>query len=165
MLKSIIKSQHIIGTIAIGDVKGTLSCPDLTTLAENSWEELRNLKITQLHWFIIYSLGFTLSDGQTCKAGKHDFQNSHFFDPTKKITRIECIIPEDEYWIFQIHFYHHQERLVALGKGLNENDIFKDYGERVEVFEIGDDEQLIGCDLDYCKNFFMGIKWIKMRLY
>ena len=32
---------------------------------------------------------------------------------------------------------------------------------RREVFEIADDEQLIGCELDHDKDLFVGVTWIK----
>ena len=41
----------------------------------------------------------------------------------------------------------------------------KAMGGRVEVFDIAEDEQLIGCELDSDKDYFLGVKWIKMRLY
>ena len=49
------------------------------------------------------------------KAGKKNFTNKHIFDPAKKITKIETIIVHTEWDIMQINFYHHEERLVAVG--------------------------------------------------
>ncbi len=43
-------------------------------------------------WSSVLSFGLNLSDGQTCKAGNNNFDQSHFFDPAKKITKITCII-------------------------------------------------------------------------
>ena len=45
----------------------------------------------------------------------------------------------------------------------------KDYGGRVEVFEIAEDEQLIGCELhEYTDSDgdidFAGVTWIKIKL-
>ena len=71
---------------------------------------------------------------------------SHIFDPAKKITRVEVIIFRDEKDIIRINFYHHAERLVAVG-GKNDEYVER-HGGRVEVFKIADDEQLIGCKLD-----------------
>ena len=80
---------------------GTSAIPDLTILAEKSWEELRKLTFTQMKWssFGIDALGFTLSDDETCKAGANDFTNSHTFDPSKKITSVETIISKKEEYI------------------------------------------------------------------
>ena len=52
---------------------GTVNIPKTATLARKSWEELRKLTFTQMKWssFGIAALGFTLSDDQSCKAGKH----------------------------------------------------------------------------------------------
>ena len=77
-----------------------------------------------------------------------------------KITRIECIIHKKEYDIIQMNFYHNGERLLKAGI---DNSI-KILGDRKEVFEIADDEQLIGCELYYEKRFFSGVKWIKMKI-
>jgi hypothetical protein len=45
----------------------------------------------------------------------------------------------------------------------------KEYGGRVEVFEIAEDEQLIGCELhemtyDNGNSDFVGVTWIKIKL-
>ena len=56
-----------------------------------------------------------LNDGQSCKAGDWASTNSHIFDPTKKITRIEVIIGKLEYMIISINFFSGEERLVQVG--------------------------------------------------
>ena len=61
-----------------------------------------------------------------------------------------------------MNFYHYQQRLVQVGFS---EDYVERNGGRREVFEIAEDEQLFGLELDYCKAFFRGAKWIKMRLY
>jgi hypothetical protein len=46
--------------------------------------------------------------------------------------------------IVKINFYHHTERLLIVGR----NDFcFNGYDGIREVFEIAEDEQLIGCEL------------------
>ena len=45
----------------------------------------------------------------------------------------------------QINFFSGEERLVSTGWS---DDDGKRHGGRVEVFEIADDERLIGCQLD-----------------
>ena len=94
-------------------------------------------------------LEFTFNDGQKCKAGTEygSDEESHFFDPTKKITKIETFIDTDERSILQIHFYHHEERLVMAGKEISKVMRAVFVG-RKEVFEIAEDEQLIGCELE-----------------
>ena len=94
---------------------GTFSFPDMPTLTHLSWQELRNLTITQVKWNGALTIGFTISDSQSCKAGKENFINSHSFDQTKKITKVEVIIHKIEYHIIRINFYNHQQRLVAAG--------------------------------------------------
>ena len=112
------------------------------------------------------TIGFTLNDGQTCKAGTEDCNKSHSFDPTKKITKIEVIIYKHEKMIMQINFYHHQQRLVKVGYG---DGGVKTWGGRVELFEIADDEQLIGCKLNETKVrsgdiYFCGVTWLTMKI-
>ena len=103
-----------------------------------------------------------MSDGQSCKVGTtYDFNNNYIFDPAKKITRIECIVHKSECEIMQMNFYHHQQRLVAVG--CDDYDV-KKYGGRVEVFEIEDKEQLMGCELDFCTRAMFGVTWVKWRI-
>ena len=66
-----------------------------------------------------------------------DFDRSHIFDPTKKITKVEVIIDKNEQDMMQMNFYHHGERLVAVGY---DDDVWVNFlGGRLEVFEISDD--------------------------
>ncbi len=49
------------------------------------------------------------------------------------------------------------------------DDWVKKFGGRVEVFEIAENEQLIGCELDECTDengyyHFGGVTWIKIKL-
>ena len=105
------------------------------------------LYINKVEWYSIYTLSFTLSNGEYCTAGSVKVNESHTFEPNKKITKVECIINKDELWITLINFYSGQETLVQVGMKYD-HDVMK-YGGRVEVFEIEDDEQLIGCELDF----------------
>ena len=47
-LKSISKSQHIIGNNMVEYVTDSASIPDMLTIVNKSYEELRNLTITQV---------------------------------------------------------------------------------------------------------------------
>ena len=78
----------------------------------------------------------------------------------KKITRIEHIINKDEYRIMRINFYHYQERLVKVGYS---DHYVNERAGRVEVFDIAEDEQLIGCEMEYCKRYYWGITWWKIK--
>ena len=131
------------------------------TLMEKNIEDLRKLSVAKVQWCGNCSLGFTLNDAQTCKAGTDEFTNSRKFDPAKKITNIETIFRKEENSIIRISFYHHQLRLVAVGL---DDDYVKKRSGRVEVFEIAHDEQLIGCELSYSKDYFRGVTWIKMKV-
>ena len=95
----------------------------MATFADKSLEELLNLTITKVYWRSFNGilgfecLGFSLNDGQSCRAGERDYTKSYTFKQAKKITRISTVI-----WnmsmtssIIQINFYHHQERLLRLG--------------------------------------------------
>ncbi len=65
-----------------------------------------------------------------------------------------------------INFYSGQENLVQVGSHYD----VKKWGRRVEIFEIADDEQLIGAELyhgDYDNNgwdFFRGVTWFKCKI-
>ena len=48
MLKSIVKSQRIIGSKDLNNVKGTVNLLDMPTLTNMSLQEIRNLAITQM---------------------------------------------------------------------------------------------------------------------
>ena len=94
-----------------------------------------------MQWFTFKTLGFTLSDGQTCKAGtQNECNKSHTFDTSKKITWVECIIWRDEWTILQINFYHYQQRLVQVGIPDDNFVKISNGAGRIEVFEIADDE-------------------------
>ncbi len=66
-----------------------------------------------------------------------------------------------------INFYSGQETLVQVGWN---DDGVKEYGGRVESFEIADDEQLIGAELyhgDYDNDgddWFRGVTWFKCKI-
>ena len=70
-------------------------------------------------------------------------------------------ISKGECFIHQIYFYSGQEILVQVGE---DDDYVKRWGERVESFEIAGDEQLIGCELDFCKDYFRGVTWLKWKI-
>ena len=69
MIDSIVESEQIIGKVSFKDVKITLKVPEMIMLDKMSLKQLRNLTISQVEWYFSYSLGFILSDGQSCKAG------------------------------------------------------------------------------------------------
>jgi hypothetical protein len=59
-------------------------------------QEISKLTINEVQWFrssrFISHLEFTLSDGQKCEAGPYESNQSHTFDKSKKITKVEVII-------------------------------------------------------------------------
>jgi hypothetical protein len=61
----------------------------------------------------------------------------------------------------RINFYSGDKTLVQVGA---DDAPVKVYGGRVETFEIGTDEQLIGCELSYCDRLFRGVTWLKIIL-
>jgi hypothetical protein len=68
----------------------------------------------------------------------------------------------------RINFYSGQKTLVQVGD--NDDDYVKKYGERVESFEIADDEQLIGAELYHGEynnegwDYFRGVTWFKCKI-
>ena len=166
-IKSIVKSHRIIPKEVINNLISKVIFPDMSTLAKQNRQELKNLIITQVHWDKNCSLGLTLNDDKSCKAGTVVCNNSHTFDPTKKITRVEVIIEKFERSIVQINFFSGEERLVAVGLF---DDYDKSWGGRRETFEMAADEQLIGCELDHgtsCSrkgDYFIGVTWLKWKI-
>ena len=122
------------------------------------------LYVNKVEWYSVETLSFTLSNGEYCTAGSQKVIKSHKFDPNKKITKVECIFEKTGYGFLQINFYSGQETLVQVGA--SDDRVIKRYGGRVEIFEIEDDEQLIGCELmsfiDNRDNF-AGVTWIKWK--
>ena len=99
----------MIGTDGAKNVKNTVKLPDILKLESKNSQELINMSITQVEWNDNHSIGFTLNDGQSCKAkaGPNSFPYRYTFDPSKKITKVEVIINKSEWWIIRINFYHH----------------------------------------------------------
>ncbi len=66
----------------------------------------------------------------------------------------------------RINFYSGQETLVKVGC----DDDVKEYGGRVETFEIAADEQLIGAELYHGEvynngvDYFRGLTWLKCKI-
>ena len=67
--------------------------PNMLTFANKNVEKLRKFRIDRVFWSGSYTVGISLNDGQRCDAGaKLGYTQVHIFDPTKKITKVECII-------------------------------------------------------------------------
>ena len=64
--------------------------------------------------------------------------------------------------IIRINFYSGDELLVQTG--LDDDDYVKEYGGRVESFEIAADEQLIGAELYYSHSYFLGVTFLKCKI-
>jgi hypothetical protein len=136
----------------------------MENLFNKSIKEMRKMTFKKIVWLGMNYLEFTLNDGQFCKAGKEKdfdrkFMISHTFNPSKKITKIEVIIDRDEYIMCQIH-----KEEIILVVGDDDHEWVKRRGVRKEVFEIADDEQLIGCRLYRMDENFEGLKWMKMKV-
>ena len=115
IINSIFYSQRIIPLNVVNLVSSTMSFPDEQKLAGKSFKELCNLAFQKVQWCGNATLGFVLNDGQSCKAGKEDFNESHTFNPTKKITKVEVIIRKYEDIIIRINFYSCEEILLKVG--------------------------------------------------
>ena len=78
--------------------------------------QLKTLRLTRVEWFMpnIVSLGFTLNDGQSCKAGKYGFNNSFDFPAHRKISKVEIYLSYGEF-ISQIIFYDKEGIIKKLG--------------------------------------------------
>ena len=64
--------------------------------------------------------------------------------------------------VVSIDFFSGKKRLLNLGLKF---DPFDKEIERMETFEIADDEQLVGCQLDEnTSGNFLGVTWLKMKV-
>ncbi len=63
--------------------------------------------------------------------------------------------------IVRIDFYSGQEILAKVG--MNDDGYMNQFDGRVEKFEIADDEQLIGCELEEDDGYFTGVTWVAWR--
>ena len=108
-----------------------------------SLQKIRNLAITKVQWNCNLSnltLGFTLSDGKTCRAGtSFDFDRRYVFKQSKKITKIVTTIDRNEYSIQQIKFFSGEKLLCEVGHD-DDSYTMKNCAGRVVAFEITDDE-------------------------
>ena len=82
----------------VKDVTGRVEFPDMNKLAHFTKDELKELKITEVSWndVMTYTFGLKLNDDQNCKAGNLEFEHTHGFDITKKITKVEVIFDKEE---------------------------------------------------------------------
>ncbi len=62
-----------MGIRSLRKIKCMNHIPNLATLAKQSFEALRKLTLQRVDWNEHISVSFTLSDGQSCSAGKNPF--------------------------------------------------------------------------------------------
>jgi hypothetical protein len=68
-------SKYHVGSEGFGSITGKVTIPDYETLVEENLEDFRRLTITKVSWTSWCTLGFTLSNGETCKVGAtYDFE-------------------------------------------------------------------------------------------
>ena len=98
-----------------------------------------------------------MSDGQTCRAGtKYNYENSFDFPLDQKIVKVEVILYGTS-CIGQIIFYGKNGIIKKLG-----SDSFATGAK--ETFLIGDNERLIGCELDHGARYLIGVTWLKWTI-
>ncbi len=71
------------------------------------------------------------------------------------------ILDEYDVKIIRINFYSGKQTLAKVGMS---DDVVKKSGDRVEKFEIAEDERLIGCELEHDADSFRGITWLKIKM-
>ena len=102
----------------------------------------------------------TLNDGSACKAGTScpNYNTSFNIDPTKPIAKIEMIMRQDEMILGQINFFDKNgDNLYKIGADCYATG-------RRETFLIGENERLIGCEIDYGARYVSGITFIKWTI-
>jgi hypothetical protein len=95
IIDSICKSGRDLGEGQ--PVTGKVVFPDLGRIRAMTLEQIRNLSITKVQWYqdCVVTLGFTLSDGQTCRAGTLDYNRSFDFPADQKIVKVEVTLNRD----------------------------------------------------------------------
>ena len=157
IIGSIVKSSRDLATAQA--VTGKIVFPDMAIIGGMTLEQINNLTITKVQWFQdhVYTLGFTLSDGQTCRAGtSNNYNNSFDFPADQKIVKVEVILHATT-WIGQIIFYGKDSILKKLG-----SDKFATGPKK--TFMIGENERLIGCELEHGVNCLMGVTFLKWTI-
>ncbi len=134
----------------------------MAILTKKTFEELKNLNITKIEAYMygIATFGMTLSDGSACKAGTAypNYNTCFIIDPTKPIAKIEMIMQIEETILGQINFFDKNGgNLCKIGVDGNATG-------RRETFVIAENERLIGCEIDYGKNYVSGITFIKWTI-
>ena len=102
-----------------------------------------------------------MSDGQTCRAGTEcDYNNSFDFSLDQKIVKVKVILCDTSV-IGQIIFYGKNGIIKKLGDDRNAD------GAK-ETFLIGDNERLIGCELETGKydgkDYLIGVTFLKWTI-
>ena len=98
-----------------------------------------------------------MSDGQTCRAGPaFNFNCSFDFPADQKIVKVEVALCNTS-CIGQIIFYGKDGILQKLG------DDYHATGAK-ETFLIGENERLIGCELEHGASFLVGVTFLKWTL-
>ena len=156
MVGSIVKSSRILATGQA--VTGKVLFPDMDRIRGMTLEQLTNLKIKKVQWYEgnICTLGLTLNDGQSCRAGSYDYNNNFDFPTEEKIVKVEVILNNGN-WIGQINFYGKDGILKKLGRDIEAT------GAK-ESFLIGDNERLIGCELEHGKDTLLGVTFLKWTI-
>ena len=112
--KSFIKSKKIVANNA--KITGTVNVPNQKTLDGKTAQELSKMTFEKVEWKggSKSTFGITNNAGESVKSGTYlDFNISHVFDPSKKITKIVTI--HDEGGIAQINFFSGEEVLCKAG--------------------------------------------------
>ena len=143
-IDQLIKSNRSLATYH--PVTGKVVFPDIDRVRGMTSEQISNLKFTSVAWYqdMVATIGLFTSDGQEYRAGTAYEYNCADSFRDQKIVKVEVYLYEDRA-IGQINFYMKDGNLVQLGSNSCAT------GAR-DIFEISENEQLIGCELETCKN-------------
>ena len=99
MIGSIVKSNRSLGTRTAAT--GKVVFPDMDRVKAMTLKQLTYLSIAKVQSHqsdVLYTLGFTLSDKQTCKAGTlREYNKSYDFPPDQKIVKVDVILTSNNY--------------------------------------------------------------------
>jgi hypothetical protein len=146
-------SRQVLGLCPSQPIKTKIKVPnfDLTQLSP-SFNLIEILFDSDKKWVAYF--GMKHSDGQ--QSGVLDNSMKKFTD-VSSITSIRTTVHKHETWIQRVQFYAAGKEVLSIG-GTDPERL-----GRVEVFDIGKDEQLFGCELDAGNPYVMGITWIKRK--
>ena len=143
---SVIKSKLVAGmAVPFNPFTAKKQIPDISGLEKMATKDLAKLAIKKLelkteNTFGVADLKITMNNGQILQGGSG---NLNKLIPHQGVRKIEITVAKDETYISSIAFTYKDDS-VRVG----DDQTLQTQNGRVENFEIDEDEQLIGAEID-----------------